>query len=315
MAVNDPLQLREDRGDLGLGRVLANTRRQRLLNRDGTVNSRKIGLAGQAWHRAYQRALDAEWPRFLTWVAALLLLANGVFALAWIALGPAALAGGEATGLADPFLRALFFSIATFTTASTGAMHPVGLTAHWVAALETLAGVFVLVTLGALMLARLTRPRAQVRFSLSMVVAPYRGGRALMFRMINTRPSEMIDVEVRLNVGLFEMLDGQRVRRFHNLALERSKVEFFTLHWVIVHPLDERSPLRDLTPDTLRDGDTEFFVLVTGLEEMFSTMVHARTSYRAEDVRFDAKFADMFVPTPDGVVTVDVERLDRTERA
>jgi hypothetical protein len=31
-------------------------------------------------------------------------------------------------------------------------------------------------------------------------------------------------------------------------------------------------------------------------------------------VRWDAKFADMFVASPDGIITVDVDRLDRMDR-
>jgi hypothetical protein len=33
-----------------------------------------------------------------------------------------------------------------------------------------------------------------------------------------------------------------------------------------------------------------------------------------EEVAWDARFADMFVESPDGVITVDLERLDRLER-
>jgi hypothetical protein len=55
-------------------------------------------------------------------------------------------------------------------------------------------------------------------------------------------------------------------------------------------------------------------VLVTGLEETFSTRVTARGSYRWDEVRWDAKFADMFVPSPDGIITIDVDRLDRFDR-
>src|SRR4030095_930409 len=102
--------------------------------------------------------------------------------------------------------------------------------------------------------------------------------------------------------------------RFHSLALERPEVEFFTLHWTVVHPIDGASPLKGVTPDSLRAAEAEFVVQVSGLEDTFSTRVGARSSYCWDEVRWDARFADMFVPSPDGAITIDVERLDRFDR-
>jgi inward rectifier potassium channel len=69
-----------------------------------------------------------------------------------------------------------------------------------------------------------------------------------------------------------------------------------------------------VTPELLRRAEAEFLVLITGLEETFSTRITAQASYLWDEVRWDARFADMFVPSPDGVITVDVERLDRLDR-
>jgi inward rectifier potassium channel len=301
--------------DLGFGTVVAQQVRGRFLAPDGTPQSRKYGLGRQAAAHAYQRALAVSWPVFLSWSVGGLLLLNGCLALLWNALGPGAIAGTEALDVADPFLRALAFSTGIFTTVGTPGMHAVGATAHWLLILESLFGPIVLVALGGLMVARLTRPRARIRFSTGMVMAPYRGGRGLMFRLVNVAPGELSDVNVRVNVAMFhDTGDGRRERRFHQLALERTSVEFFTLHWTVVHPVDAKSPLAGMTPEQLRAATPEFLVIVHAHEETFSTHVTARASYLSADVRWDAKFADMFVASPDGVITIDVERLDRADR-
>lgn len=310
--LSDPANQRTQ--DLGFGRVVAQQARGRFVRKDGTPNSRKYGLGSQLLQRLYLRALGATWWSFLAWVFGLELLVNGVFALAYVGLGPTALAGTESLGLADPFLRAFCFSIGVFTTVGTGAMHAVGSTANSLVAFESLAGVITLIGVGGLVLARMTRPRAHIRFSKCAVVAPYEGGRGFMFRIVNMQISELIDVEARVNLAWFEEVNGERQRNFHTLSLERPNVEFFSLHWTIVHPIDHNSPLRGITPDQLRKAEAEFLVLITGLEETFSTRVTARGSYVWEEVRWNAKFADMFVPSPDGVITIDVERLDRTDR-
>jgi inward rectifier potassium channel len=299
--------------DLGFGRV-AGQARGRFLAKDGTPQSRKYGLGPQRWERLFRRALEVSWPSFLVWLFALELLANGVFALGYAALGPAAIGGGELLGLTDPFFRAFAFSIGVFTTVGTGPLHPVGSTANWLAALESIAGPLAIVLAGGVTLARLLRPRSRIRFSESAVIAPYRGGRGLMFRIINVRPSELSEVRVRVNLAWFEETEGTRVRRFHSLALERSEVEFFTLHWTVVHPILQDSPLAGVTPAALRDAEAEFLVHVSGLEDTFSTRVSARSSYYWDEVRWDARFADMFVASPDQTLTIDVDRLDRFDR-
>ena len=300
--------------DLGFGRVVTQEARGRFLEKDGTPNSRKYGMGSQFWARLYLRALSATWPSFLVWLLGLELLVNGIFALGYLGLGPTALAGTEALGITDPFLRAFCFSVGVFTTVGTGPMHAVGSTANWLVSLESLGGTLSLIGAGGLMLTRLIRPRARVRFSQSAVIAPYEGGRGFMFRIVNLSLSEMMNVDARVNLAWFEEVNGRRQRRIYPLALERGQVEFFTLHWTVVHPITVDSPLRGVTPEQLRRAEAEFLVLITGLEESFSTRVTARSSYRFDEVRWDAKFADIFIPSPDGVITIDADRLDRFDR-
>ncbi|MEO8450519.1 MAG: ion channel [Gemmatimonadota bacterium] len=300
--------------DLGFGGVVVQRARGRLLLRDGTPNVRKYGLGRQFWSRAFLKALAAPWPRFLIWTVALLFLVNGVFALAYVALPPASLAGTEALGLNDPFLRAFCFSVGVFTAVGTGPMHPVGATANWLTTFEAMFGILSIVCVIGLMLAKMTRPRSQIRFTQSAAIAPYQGGRGFMFRLVNTSPSELVEVSARVSLGWFETVNGKRQRRFHPLSLERPSVEFFNLHWTVVHPITRDSPLAGVTPDSLREAEPEFVILITAHEETFSSRVTSRTSYVWDEIRWDAKFADVFVDSPDGIITIDVERLDRFDR-
>lgn len=300
-------------GDLGFGRVVANAVRGRFLSREGVPTSRKYGLGAQRAERFYLLALNARWPQFLAWLVGSLLLINGVFALAYRALGPAALAGTEALGLADPFLRAFAFSIGVFTTTGTDGVHAVGATAHWLVIAESIFGVIYFVGASGMVIARLTRPRMRLRFSESAIVAPYEGGRGLMFRMVNERPGDLSDVRVRVTLVWFEYFDGVRERNFHELELERDSVELFTLHWTVVHPITATSPLRGITPEALAASEAEFVISVSAHEETFSTRVRTRASYLWEDVRWDVKFASIFTSAPDDVIAIDVERLSRTE--
>jgi len=300
--------------DLGFGKVVAQSVRGRFLTHDGEPTSRKYGLGAQRIERFYLRALAAPLPVFLAWGLGALLLLNGFFTLAYLALGDGALRGGEAVGISDPFLRAFGFSVGIFTTTGTTPMYAYGTTAHWLVVFESFFGPFVLVATAGLLIARLTRPRMRLRFSESAVVAPYENGRGLMFRIVNVQPGELSDVQVRVSITLFEETDGRRERNFYPLALERTAVDLFTLHWTIVHPITADSPLRGATPDSLREAQAELLILVNAHEETFSTRVTARASYWWDEIRWDAKFASIFASSAEEIVAIDVDRLDRLER-
>ena len=300
--------------DLGFGRVVAQQVRGRFLTHDGQPTSRKYGVGAQRFERFYLRALAEPPAAFFAWAFGLLLLLNGFFALAYLALGDGALRGGDVLGISDPFLRALAFSVGVFTTTGTGPMYPFGSTAHWLVLFESFFGPSVLVATAGLLIARLTRPRMRLRFSESAVVAPYEGGRGLMFRYVNVQPAELSDVQVRVSLVLSEETDGKRERNFYPLALERNSVDLFTLHWTVVHPITADSPLRGATPESLRAGQAELLILINAHEESFSTRVTARASYWWDEIRWDVKFASVFATSTDGVVAIDVDRLDRLDR-
>src|SRR3954470_5300956 len=84
--------------DLGFGRVVAQQVRGRFLSHDGEPTSRKYGLGAQRLERGYLRVLNAPWAGCLGSALGALLLLNGCFALAYLALGPDALAGADGLG-------------------------------------------------------------------------------------------------------------------------------------------------------------------------------------------------------------------------
>lgn len=310
----EPIIKPAPRGDLGFGRVVVQQVRGRFLGRDGVPMSMKYGLGAQRAEKFYLRALNSRWPQFLAWLAGTLLLMNGIFAVSYLALGAGALRGTEELGMTDPFLAAFAFSVGIFTTTGTGTMHAFGSTANWLVVLESLVGPLMLVGASGLLIARLTRPRMRLRFSESMTVAPYEGGRGLMFRMANVQPGDLSDVRVQIHVTRYESFDGVRERNFHQLELERDSVQFFNLHWTVVHPITAKSPLAGMTPDSLRESAAEFLVVVSAHEETFSTRVIARTSYVYDELTWDVKFATIFANGPEGVIAIDMDRLDRLDR-
>lgn len=120
---------------------------------------------------------------------------------------------------------------------------------------------------------------------------------------------ELADVSIRV---IFSWLDGQGAelrRRFETLELERSHITFFPLTWTVVHPIDGHSPLQDWDAARLIDTHAEILVQVAGFAEVYSQGVRARTSYVAEEVHFDARFAGITEETESGGGQVDIRRI------
>ncbi len=305
--------LRPEERDLGFGSVVASQSRKRLLNRDGSFNVARQGLGLWSSLSVYHALLRLSWPRFLATLAGTYVVANGLFALAFLACGPGALAGGD-VGTGSAFLRAFFFSVDTMATIGYGQVVPYGVVPNLLVVAEALVGVLGFALATGLLFARVSRPTARIIFSRRALVAPYRDGRALMLRIANARRSEIIELAAKVVLSLREEVDGQRTRRFHNLALERQRVAFFPLAWTIVHPIAAGSPLRGRSEAELRAAEAEFLVLLTGIDETFSQTVHARSSYRADEVVWGARFTDVFNrDADDGDLAIDIGQLHAYE--
>jgi inward rectifier potassium channel len=307
----------EEIRDLGFGAVVAGESRQRLLNRDGSFNVARKGLTLGSSLSPYHTLLTTTWTRFMGLLVVSYLVLNGAFAGAFVLCGPDALLGPTpVAGAGTGFARAFFFSVETFSTIGYGIIGPASLAANLVVTVEALVGLLWLALATGLLFARFSRPTAKILFSRAAVIAPYRGITGFEFRIANARSSQLIEVEATVMLARFEDHGGRHVRRFYPLTLERSSVTFFPLSWTIVHPIDEASPLRGLTREDLRRMDAEFLVLLTGIEETFAQKVHARSSYRWDEVVWGARFADILHhPTGNETMTIDVSRLDGIEPA
>ena len=314
-AINDAVRGDETR-DLGFGSVVAGESRERLLNRDGTFNVARSGLSFWSSLSLYHALLTIQWWKFLSIVALFYIIANALFAVGYVLCGPGAL-GGATGGVNDhEFMRAFFFSVQTFSTIGYGHVNPVGLAANMLVMVEALVGLLGFALVTGLLFARFSRPTARIIFSNSAVVAPYRGITAFEFRITNARRNQIIELEAQVLFTRFEDVGGKSLRRFYNLTLERHRVAFFPLSWTIVHPIDEASPLSKLTRDDLLRMNAEFLILLTGIDETFSQKVHTRSSYKADEIVWNAKFSDIFKRSEGGEeLTIDVRRLHSIERA
>ncbi len=311
-AVSAPTPLAEqDIHDLGFGAVVARESRERLLNRDGTFNVDRRGRGFFASISPYHALLTMPWRAYFGLVVTAYVVVNLLFAWAYELCGPGAL---EVSGSRHASLiEAFFFSVQTLATIGYGRIAPVGMAANAIVTVESLVGLLGFALAAGILFARFSRPLADIVFSDHAIIAPYGDMRAFEFRIANRRTNEVLELEAQV---LFSRLEGpERIRRFYAMSLERQKVVFFPLSWTVVHPIDEASPLRGLTHRDLTGSDAEFLILLTGIDETFSQTVQARSSYKPDEVVWNARFKDIYRrPRDGGSLSVDIGRIHEIER-
>ena len=305
----------EKREDLGFGTKLNDTS-SRLINKDGSFNMQRVNESLSARINLYNRLITMRWTQFLTWVVVFYLITNLLFAGIYLLAGADNLKGATDQEFYGPFWKAVIFSAQTLTTVGYGHVAPASFLTSSVAAFESLVGLMSFALATGLLYGRFSRPMADIRFSRQAVFAPYLDINAWMFRVINARSNQLIDVQVEVTMSRLDTKpDGTKYRRYYGLNLERAKVTFFPANWTLVHPITDESPLYGCTAEDLQASDTEFLILVRATDDTFAPSVQRRWSYRYDEVLWGRKFRAMFDGSQRGVVTLDLETLDDTDDA
>jgi inward rectifier potassium channel len=303
--------------DLGFG-TQAVLKSQRLINQNGSINVKRKGLPFFNTSNNYHTLITMSWGKFWLIVLTGYLIANIIFAGIYVSLGPGTL-DGTMDGINDStffhrFMDAFFFSAQTISTVGYGHIFPKGMAANSVAALESMMGLLAFALATGLLYGRFSRPSAKIKYSEHLLVAPYRdNGRGLMFRLTNLRRNTLIDLQMEVIFSYNEDVDGKKVRRFLSLELERKRVSILTLSWTVVHPLDDDSPLRDITSEELKKTEASFAILLKAFDDTFSQTVHSRTSYMYDEMVWDAKFTPAFDRDEEGRIVLNLDKIDDYE--
>ena len=237
---------------------------------------------------------------------------NAVFGLIYFLLPEGELEGlHQGQGFAR-FLENFFFSVQTFGTIGYGRISPVGTAANLVVTLECYLSLCVVAVLTGLIFARFARPNAKVIFSNQAVIRKFDGIPCFMFRMANARQNYVTDARVNVSIAMDDIKSGYR--QFTTLKLERESTPIFALSWTIAHDIDETSPLYGLTMDEWRNANAEVVVTFSGVDTTLSQLVHAKSSYIADEIVFDSDFEDVLVRNKKGAVELKLEKFHLIKR-
>ena len=301
--------------DPGLGEKLAGAR-QRLINRNGTFNVRRskgknAALQGD-WYHYW---VSMSWLRFGAAIVGWFTSLNVLFTFGYLLIGYEYILGAPVASTAGArFLHVFFFSVQTFNSVGYGVLSPLGIAAGLLSSLEALVGVLTFAIITGLLYARFSKPKARLLFSDHAIITPpdpaYDGHRRLMFRIANERSNTVIDFTARV---LFTLATPDGTRRYFTLKLERDQVMFLPLNWTLVHTIDAESPLYEVSPEELREGLGELLILMRGYDDTYAQDIHARSSYRFDEIRWNHRFVRPYQTDADGELALDLDLLHVSE--
>jgi inward rectifier potassium channel len=284
--------------------------RDRLARQVGPWGHRFLvhGLQRRPWSDLYHVFMTISWTRLFAIYACFFFLFNFIFAGLY-SLQPSSVANLNPPG----YWGRYFFSVETLATVGYGDMHPQTPYAHIVASLEIFTGVMCLALIG-MMFARFSRPRARVLFARYGVIRPFDGRQTLMLRAANARESIIMEATAQLRLIRDEVtVEGYSFRRIYDLQLRRSAQPVFLFGWNLLHVIDETSPLKGATAETLEATQAYLLLTITGTDETTGQTLMARQEYAGAALRWNYTFADVFTMGKNGVDTFDYTKFDVVE--
>lgn len=282
----------------------------RFLNKKtGLPNIKKTGVGILERYSWYHTMLELPMYKFMLLIFIEFITVNIFFALVYWLIGIQHLEGLHQNTLIQKYTELFFFSAQTFTTVGYGRISPVGFWASLTSTIEAFLGLLSFAIATGLFYGRFSRPRAYLKFSENILLAPYKEGKALMFRVAPYKNNALANATINLSVALEEDDNGHKFSKFYNLNTTLTSITTLVLNWTIVHEIDEDSPFYGYTEEDFRNSNFEIFAFVNAFDEVFCNTVMQRTSYISSELIYGAKFTPMYTDT-DKTTIMDLKKLN-----
>lgn len=280
----------------------------RTMRDDGTFNAITVDSSAKTFSDFYIRLVRIPMPKFFGLFFCFLLFMNLIFTGLFFLIGDNYIIGLPGDTLFHRFAKVFLFSIQSMTTSGFGLSSTSG-KITLIAGIEVVFGLLIFAVVTGLIYGRFSQATARLVHSNKALISPYRGGRALTFRVGNARTNQLVNIDWIVTVAFNQQVGEKVIRRYMQLNLESTKGIFFPIAWTVVHPIDENSPLFHFTEQDFKDGSLELLVVINGFDETFNQMVHTRFGYGYKDIIWRAKFDVNFEHHPDGIIRHHLKRI------
>jgi inward rectifier potassium channel len=263
-----------------------------------------IGAPAAGMSDLYHAMLRVPWWVALSVIAGFYLLLNVVFALLYL------WSGGVVNARSGSLLDAFFFSVQTMGTIGYGSMSPASTAANVLVVAESVTGLVLTALATGIVFVRFSRTRARLMFSSKVAIGTMDGVPTLMARVGNERRGNIVDAQFRLAfTRTSKTSEGVTMYRLEDLPLVRSRAPALSRSWMVMHCIDEASPLHGYDAAKLAACDGEVQLEVVGVDDTSAQPVHAQYTWFAASVVWSARLADVLTERPDGDMTLDLRNF------
>lgn len=284
-----------------------------IINDDGSSNVLHINRKNNIGD-LYAFFIDISWSKFFLLIIVSYTLLNVFFGLVYVVVGIEQITPAKETFL-ENFLNGFFFSAQTLTTVGYGGISPTGITANFIAAFQAMIGLLSFSFITGLLYGRFSKPKANIKFSDTLILRPFKNERAIMFRLMNRRKTVMIEPEITVTLAITEKdKKGEFKREFFRLTLEREKIMYLPTVWTVVCIIDDKSPLYKFTDKEIKQLDASLYILLNYHEESFAQKVYQIYSYGFDKIKTDVKYVSLAGFNEDGYTILDHDKLSRVEK-
>jgi inward rectifier potassium channel len=253
---------------------------------------------------AYHTFLRLRWSASIGLIAAAFMVVNLVFAVVYYFVG------GVEGRRANSFFDALVFSVQTIGTIGYGVMHPASVNANVVMIIESIVGIIFTALVTGLVFAKFSRATVRIGFSNNAVICRHDGKRTLMFRVGNLRSNTIVEATLHVVASLaMTTAEGRPFYRLHDLKMVRNRMGGLRRGWLVMHVIDESSPLDGLASEDLKQRELELEISLLGFDDVTLQTVYAIKQYADTDIKDGYRFADQLKMLGNGDMLLDVTKF------
>ncbi len=296
--------------DLGFGDKY-DKNEKRLFNKDGSFNVKKTGVL-RGVRDVYIYLIEIPWGKFIFGLFGVYFILNLFFALIYFSIGIDNLSGAQSGSPAEDFMSCFYFSSQTFTTVGYGTISPLGIAVNLIASIEAMIGLLSFSLATGLLFGRFSRANLKLKFSDNILISDYakNEGKGLMFRVTNRRNTNLLDTSAEVITTTYHIDEnGEMKRDYSTLELELSEIKMFPSLWTIVHPINEDSIFAKNSLEELKRRNLEILVLIKSHDETYGQIVHARTSYKGNEIVDNANFLKSSLLNKEGDIKLDINKI------
>ncbi|MDC1175383.1 ion channel [Bacteriovoracaceae bacterium] len=206
-----------------------------------------------------------------------------------------------------------YFSTHTYSTVGYGNISPANHISNILVVIEIFIGIISTALMTGLVFSKFSRPKSFIDFSTSLLISKFRGKRSLIFRTINDRFANVINLEVSMSCLIDELTDeGQHFRKVILLELEKPFLPMFVVTYTGVHIIDDKSPIFNLSLAEMKEKKIEFFISIQGIDTESNELITGQHRYSFDSLMENKLFQDMMSMDANGNRSFDYTKLNQT---